>query len=165
MPKRVSAPDYCVIARTMDVLGEQWTMLIVRDAFFGVRHFDDFQKGLGIARNVLATRLAKLVEEGILSRRVSEQDRRKVEYKLTAKGRDLFPLIIALSQWGTKHLRRPGEEAPFSIVDKEKREPVAPIEVRAADGRTLTPFDTAVAAGPGLTDDIREAFPALRAAS
>jgi DNA-binding HxlR family transcriptional regulator len=165
MPKRVSAPDYCVIARTMDVLGEQWTMLIVRDAFFGVRHFDDFQKGLGIARNVLATRLAKLVDEGILSRRVSEADRRKVEYKLTAKGRDLFPLIIALSQWGTRHLTRPDEEVPFAIVDRESRQPVAPVEVRAADGRPLTPFDTAVAAGPGLTENIRAAFPALRHAS
>lgn len=165
MPKRVSAPDYCVIARTMDVLGEQWTMLIVRDAFFGVRNFDDFQKGLGIARNVLATRLAKLVEEGILSRRVSESDRRKVEYKLTAKGRDLFPLIVALSQWGSKHLCRPGEEVPFAIVDRESGQPVGPVEVRAADGRPLTPFDTTVAAGPGLTDEIRAAFPALRHAS
>ena len=165
MPKRVSAPDYCVIARAMDVLGEQWTMLIVRDAFFGVRNFDDFQKGLGIARNVLATRLAKLVAEGILSRRVSEADRRKVEYKLTAKGRDLFPLIIALSQWGGKYLCRDGEEVPFAIVDKDSRRPVAPVEVRAADGRSLTPFDTAVAAGPGLTDEIRTAFPALRHAS
>lgn len=165
MPKRVSAPDYCVIARTMDVLGEQWSMLIVRDAFFGVRHFDDFQKSLGIARNVLATRLAKLVDEGILSRRVSEHDRRKVEYRLTPKGRDLFPLIIALSQWGAKHLRREGELPPFTIVDREKREPVSAVEVRSADGRVLAPSDTAVAPGPALTDEIRAVIPALREAS
>lgn len=164
MPKRVSAPDYCMIARTMDVLGEQWTMLIVRDAFFGVRNFDDFQRSLGIARNVLATRLAKLVDEGILSRRVSEQDRRKVEYRLTAKGRDLFPLIVALGQWGAKHLARNGEPMPFAIVDRERHEPVAPVEVRATDGRTLSPFDTEIAPGPGLTEEIRAIIPALREA-
>ena len=165
MPKRVSAPDYCVIARAMDVLGEQWTMLIVRDAFFGVRNFDDFQKSLGIARNVLATRLAKLVDEGILSRRVSEQDRRKVEYRLTPKGRDLFPLIIGLSQWGAKHLRREGEQSPFGIVDRVTGAPVGPVEVRSTDGRVLSPHDTAVVPGPGLTEEIRAAIPALREAS
>lgn len=165
MPKRVSAPDYCVIARTMDVLGEQWTMLIVRDAFFGVRNFDDFQKSLGIARNVLATRLAKLVGEGILSRHVSEQDRRKVEYRLTPKGRDLFPLIIGLSQWGMKYLHRADELSPFGIVDRETGTPVGPVEVRSKEGRVLTPFDTMVIAGPGMTDEIRAAIPALREAS
>ena len=165
MPKRVSAPDYCMIARTMDVLGEQWTMLIVRDAFFGVRNFDDFQKSLGIARNVLATRLAKLVDEGILTRKQSAEDRRKVEYRLTQKGRDLFPLIIALGQWGTQHLHREGEQAPFGIVDRETGAPVAPVEVRSKDGRTLSAHDTAIVPGPGLTDEIRAAIPALRNAS
>ncbi|MFC3711950.1 winged helix-turn-helix transcriptional regulator [Sphingoaurantiacus capsulatus] len=162
MPKRVSAPDYCLIARSMDVLGEQWTMLIVRDAFFGIRNFDDFQKSLGIARNVLATRLAKLVEEGILSRRVSEADRRKVEYKLTQKGRDLFPMIIGLSQWGAKHLRRPDELSPFAIVDRANGHGLAPVEVRAADGRTLTPFDTVIVSAEGTTDTIRANVPPLR---
>jgi len=165
MPKRVSAPDYCVIARTMDVLGEQWSMLIVRDAFFGVRNFDDFQKTLGIARNVLATRLAKLVEEGILSRRVSEADRRKVEYRLTEKGRELFPLIIALSQWGQKWLAAPGEDLPFYVADRETLKPIAPIEVRAADGRPVTSRDTTLVPGPALTEDIRATIPALREAS
>lgn len=164
MPKRVSAPDYCVIARTMDVLGEQWTMLIVRDAFFGIRNFDDFQKSLGIARNVLATRLAKLVEADILTRRVSEEDRRKVEYRLTQKGRDLFPLIIGLSQWGMKYLCRDNELSPFGIVDRETGTPVGPVEVRSTDGRVLSPYDTALVAGPGLTDEIRSAIPALREA-
>lgn len=140
-------------------------MLIVRDAFFGIRHFDDFQKSLGIARNVLATRLAKLVDEDILSRRVSEQDRRKVEYRLTRKGRDLFPLIIGLSQWGAKYLRRDGEQLPFGIVDRTSGLPVGAIEVRAADGRVLGPQDTSIVGGPGLTDEIRSVIPALREAS
>lgn len=165
MPKRVSAPDYCLIARTMDVLGEQWTILIVRDAFFGVRNFDDFQKSLGIARNVLATRLAKLVDEGILTRRVSEQDRRKIEYRLTPKGRDLFPLIIGLGQWGAKYLCREDESPPFRIVDRQNGAPLGPVEVRASDGRVLSPHDTEIVPGPGTTDAIRAAIPALREAS
>ena len=162
MPKRVSAPDYCMIARAMDVLGEQWTMLIVRDAFFGVRNFDDFQRNLGIARNVLATRLAKLVDEGVLTRSPNASDRRKVEYRLTQKGRDLFPLVIALSQWGARHLRRPDEAPPFGIVDRATGAPLAPLEVRSSDGHALSPGDTAIVPGPGLTDAIRAAIPALR---
>lgn len=165
MPKRVSAPDYCSIARAMDVLGEQWTMLIIRDAFFGIRNFDDFQKSLGIARNVLATRLAKLVDEGILSRQVSEFDRRKVEYRLTGKGRDLFPTIVSLSQWGTRHLRAPDELPPFTLVDREAGRPLAAVEVRADDGRVLAPSDTTVVAAEGITDAIRSVVPALRKAS
>lgn len=161
MPKRASAPDYCMVARSMDLLGEQWTILIVRDAFFGVRHFDDFQRGLGIARNVLSDRLGKLVEAGVLSRQPSDTDKRKVEYRLTEKGRDLFPIIVALSQWGKKHLRGDDEPMPFDLIDRRDRVPLAPVEVRAADGRVLTPLDTGIAPGPGLTDEIRRAIPAL----
>lgn len=164
MPKRVSAPDYCLIARAMDVLGEQWSMLIVRDTFFGVRNFDDFQKSLGIARNVLATRLTRLVDAGILSRRVSEQDRRKVEYRLTQKGRDLFPVIISLSQWGARHLRRDGELPAFALVDREAGQPLGPVEVRSSDGRVLTPFDTQIVPASGTTDEIRAVIPPLRKA-
>lgn len=161
MPKRASAPDYCSVARSMGLLGEQWTILIVRDAFFGVRNFDDFQRGLGIARNVLSDRLSKLVEAGVLSREPSDQDKRKVEYLLTQKGRDLFPVIVALSQWGGKHLRGEEELLPFELVDRQARAPLAPVEVRAADGRVLTPHDVRITPGPGLTEEIRRAIPAL----
>ena len=165
MPKRVAAPDYCMIARAMDVLGEQWTLLIVRDAFFGVRHFDEFQRNLGIARNVLATRLAKLVDEDILTRETHPEDRRKVEYRLTERGRDLLPVIIALTQWGGRWKRLPEELAAFRMVDRETGEPLARMEVRARDGRVLAARDLKIVPGPGLTDAIRQTVPALRNAA
>lgn len=162
MPKRATAPDYCMVARTIDVIGEQWTLLIIRDAFFGVRHFDEFQRNLGIARNVLATRLAKLVEEDILTREAHPDDRRKVEYRLTERGRDLLPVIISLTQWGGKWKRKAEELAPFRMVDRETGTPLARIEVRSADGRVLHARDLEIVAGPGITDEIRQTVPALR---
>jgi len=162
MPKRVAAPDYCMIARTMEALGEQWTLLIVRDAFLGIRHFDEFQKSLGIARNVLADRLAKLVDEGVLSRAQHPDDRRKVEYRLTDKGRDLLPVIIALTQWGATWKRCGGESVPFSFVDRETGAGIARIEVRSTEGKPLTARDLAIKPGPGLTEAIRAHIPALR---
>ncbi|MCA3254051.1 MAG: helix-turn-helix transcriptional regulator [Alphaproteobacteria bacterium] len=162
MPKRVAAPDYCLIARTMEALGEQWTLLIVRDAFFGIRHFDEFQKSLGIARNVLADRLAKLVDEGVLTRAQHPDDRRKVEYRLTDKGRDLLPVIISLTQWGVKWKRGEGEGVPFRFVDRETGSGIARIEVRSTEGKPLTARDLAIKPGPALTDAIRAHIPALR---
>lgn len=162
MPKRAQAPDFCMIARAMGVLGEQWTILILRDAFFGVRNFDAFQSNLGIARNVLSNRLSRLVAEGLLDRRPSETDRRKVEYRLTEKGRDLLPLILALTQWGSKWLRDPSEPWAFAMVDRETGARLAPIEARTVDGKPVSARDLRIVPGPGLTDAIRERIPALR---
>ena len=94
----------CSIARALEVVGERWTLLIVRDAFLGLRRFDQFQESLGIARNVLTDRLGRLVEEGILDRvRYSERPER-YEYRLTPKGRDLGIALAGLRQWGDKYL-------------------------------------------------------------
>lgn len=97
-------PDQnCSIARTLEVVGERWSMLVVRDAFLGVRRFDDFQRSLGLSRNVLAARLARLVELGVL-RKVQYSERpARFEYRLTDRGRDLFPVILALVDWGDRH--------------------------------------------------------------
>src|SRR5215207_8178729 len=92
----------CSVARTLEVVGEWWTMLIVRDAFFGVTRFDDFQRRLGIARNVLTARLDKLVEVGVLERVAYQERPRRYEYRLTAKGRDLWPVLNALREWGDR---------------------------------------------------------------
>ena len=92
----------CSIARTLEVVGEWWTMLIIRDAFSGVRRFDDFQRSLGIARNVLAGRLQTLVDHDILERRRYQERPDRFEYRLTPRGRDLYPVIVGLLGWGDR---------------------------------------------------------------
>jgi DNA-binding HxlR family transcriptional regulator len=93
----------CSVAQSLDAIGEWWTLLLVRDAFLGVRRFDEFQARLGISRNILARRLAKLVAAGIFSKRPYQDNPPRYDYLLTDKGRDLFPVLTALRQWGDKH--------------------------------------------------------------
>jgi DNA-binding HxlR family transcriptional regulator len=93
----------CSIAAALEVVGERWTLLVVRDAFHGVRRFDDFQRRLGIARNVLQARLERLVEEGVLERRLYSERPRRYEYRLTEKGLDLWPVVVALLKWGDRY--------------------------------------------------------------
>lgn len=101
--RRTSFADMdCSVARTLEVVGEWWTMLVIREAFNGVRRFDDFQSRLGIARNVLAARLQSLVDHGVLERRQYHDRPPRCEYRLTEKGRDLYPVLIAMLTWGDK---------------------------------------------------------------
>ena len=93
---------HCSVARTVDIIGEWWTPLIVRDAFYGLSRFEEFQRSLGVARNVLAVRLERLVDAGIMERRRYEEHPPRDEYVLTEKGRDLFPVIGALLAWGDR---------------------------------------------------------------
>jgi DNA-binding HxlR family transcriptional regulator len=92
----------CSVARTLDVVGEWWSLLVLRDAFSGVRRFEDFQRSLGIARNILADRLQTLVEYGVLERRRYQERPERHEYRLTDRGRDLYPVLIALMRWGDR---------------------------------------------------------------
>ena len=103
MAKRRSFDEMnCSIARALDVIGEWWTLLVVREAFRGVRRFDGFVERLGIAPNILTARLRRLVEHGILEERPYQERPPRVEYRLTAKGRDLYPTLVALMQWGDR---------------------------------------------------------------
>lgn len=97
----------CSVARTLEVIGEWWTMLVVREAFNGVRRFDHFQARLGIARNVLAARLQRLVDFGILERRLYQERPERFEYRLTERGLDLYPVLISLMRWGDRWLAGP----------------------------------------------------------
>lgn len=111
----------CSIARALEVVGERWTLLIVRDVFLGLRKFDEIQENLGVARNVLADRLNRLVEQGILERvRYSERPER-FEYRLTEKGGELDIALTALRQWGDEHL---SEKPPRLLRRKSDRKPV-----------------------------------------
>jgi DNA-binding HxlR family transcriptional regulator len=138
----------CSLAQTLEVIGERWTLLILRDAFFGVRRFDDFQRDLGVARNILAARLKRLVEEGILERRRGEEGRS--EYVLTDRGLDLQPVLLSMTHWGDKHKPHPrGKRVVF--VDRTTNQPIAPMSARGADGRALAPREIKGIAGPALS--------------
>ncbi|MDK0523743.1 helix-turn-helix domain-containing protein [Streptomyces sp. ML-6] len=133
----------CPVARSVDAIGDWWALLIVRDAFDGSRRFGEFQRSLGIAKNILATRLRELVGSGILDLVPAADGGARHEYVLTAKGRDLFPVVVALRQWGEAHFFDPGE--PHSeMVDLRHGRTPRPLEVRAADGRLLGPDDVTV---------------------
>ena len=112
---RTYEDQVCSIARALEVVGERWSLLIVRDALLGVRRFDGFQKSLGIARNVLADRLNRLVDEGVLERVLYEERPERFEYRLTEKGADLLPAMIALMHWGDRYLA--GEAGPPRIPE------------------------------------------------
>ena len=103
MLKRDYPTQYCPVASTLEVIGERWTLLIVRDVFLGIRRFDDIQRDLGVARNVLQVRLERLVEEGILVKRPYQERPLRCEYRLTEKGADLWPVLVALLQWGDRY--------------------------------------------------------------
>lgn len=126
----------CSLPAALAAVGERWSFLILRGAFNGLAHFEEFQSTLGIARNILSNRLGRLVENGILERRPDAADRRKIAYRLTQKGRELLPVLIALRQWGERWVS--GVPSNPVLVDRHNRQPVAPILVRAADGRALS---------------------------
>jgi DNA-binding HxlR family transcriptional regulator len=98
----------CSIARSLELIGERWTLLIIRDAFLGIHRFDDFQRSLGVARNVLQGRLERLVECGILERVRYQERPERYEYRLTEMGIDLWPVVVSLLHWGDKHLAPEG---------------------------------------------------------
>ena len=118
MLRREYEGQECAIAGALEVVGERWTLLILRDILRGNRRFDQLQEGLGLARNVLSNRLARLTEEGILERRPSQERPQRFEYFLTEKGLDLWPVLVALLGWGDKHVYG-SEGGPVTMVHKE----------------------------------------------
>jgi DNA-binding HxlR family transcriptional regulator len=131
----------CGLPSALEVMGERWSFLILRAAFNGLKHFEEFSNELGIARNILSNRLARLVEHGVMTRQPCAGDRRKVEYCLTASGVDLLPAMLALRQWGERYGENVNPE--LVLVDARDGRPVAPISIHAADGRMLSWHDLA----------------------
>lgn len=121
MLKRDYEGQDCSIARALEIVGERWTLLIVRDAFRGLRRFEELQANLGVARNVLTDRLNRLVEEGILERVLYSERPERYEYQLTPKGRDLNLALAGLRQWGDQYL---SEQPPTMLRRKSDRQPV-----------------------------------------
>lgn len=143
MPAEDLRVSTCPIARAGAVVGDRWSLVIVREAYDGARRFNDFQRRLGLAKNTLSDRLRGLVADGILETVPAADGSAYLEYRLTAAGLDLFPVLVALRQWGEAHAFADGE--PRSVlVDTRDGLPVAPLRVVAADDRRVDATTTVV---------------------
>lgn len=126
----------CPVARSLDVIGDWWSLLIIRDALNGVRRFSEFQRNLGLAKNILTTRLKTMVAQGIMEVAPASDGSAYQEYVLTEKGQRLLPVLVALGQWGSDFLFESGEPRSVSVDAKHGR-PLSRLEVRSEDGRPL----------------------------
>jgi DNA-binding HxlR family transcriptional regulator len=134
MQRRCLEGNTCPVARSLDSIGDWWTLLIVRDAMLGIRRFSDFQRSLGLARNVLSARLKKMVADGVMTMAPAADGTSYQEYQLTEKGEALLPVLVAMRQWGERFLFAPRE--PHSeLVDRASRKALEKMRVRNIDGQ------------------------------
>src|SRR6202022_476613 len=133
----------CPIARSLDAIGDWWSLLIIRDAFLGIRRFSEFQKNIGLAKNILTVRLRTLVDQGILKTAPASDGSAYQEYLLTPKGRGIFPILVALRQWSEEFDERP-EEIATILVDRENGKQGRKLALYSREGRLLTSADTAL---------------------
>lgn len=143
----------CPVARSLERVGEWWNILILRDAFYGMTRFDEFQKSLDIAPNMLTRRLNGLVESGLLERRQYSERPPRFEYVLTDIGRDFKPVLVAFMSWGNKHFAPEGVSVVLADVHTGKE--IKPVLVDSASGKQITSRDYALAAGPAANEGIR----------
>ena len=151
----------CGIGQALEVVGDWWSLMIVRDAVFGVRRFGDFEKSLGIAKNILTTRLDHLVEHGIFEKVDVGSEGTHFEYHLTDKGDALLPVLIALREWSDEWVFGRGHE-PILILDRRTGKKVRKMRVRGSDGRPLSRRDLQPVPGPGASEDTLRRFQSSR---
>src|SRR5438270_1242614 len=148
MVKRTSFEgDACPIARSLEAIGDRWSLLIIREALFGLRRFGEFQSKLGMAKNILSARLGSLVDHGILATAPASDGSAYQEYVLTPKGRGVFPVLVALRQWSEEFSCENGGFKTL-LVDRNKGRPVRKLEIRAEDGRLLADGDKELRPNP-----------------
>ncbi|WP_278799875.1 winged helix-turn-helix transcriptional regulator [Marinobacter nauticus] len=133
----------CSVARALNEVGDWWSLLIVLHAMYGTRRFVDFQQQLGIAKNILCDRLAKLVDNEVLRKVDVGEHGSRFEYRLTEKGRDLFPVVVALRQWGDKWNPSPDGQ-PLDLRDRDNGQPIQPVTVQNTQGQPLSIRDVFV---------------------
>lgn len=138
----------CSLAQTLDVIGERWTLLILRDAFLGARKFSQFQENLGIARNILSTRLSRLVNEGIFEKSATTE-RGHADYRLTTKGLALQPVLLSMTHWGDEFKANP-KGARLTFVERDTELPIRSMSAISQDGRSLLPREIKAVTGPAL---------------
>ena len=153
----------CSIARPLSFLGERWALLVLRQLFFGRQRFDEIQDSLGVASNVLSQRLSTLVEEGIVERRRYSEHPERFEYRLTAKGRDLQPVLLALLRWGDRYTTGPAG-APLETIHTDCGHAFHMVPTCSECGGEVGPHNVESRPGPGATDDQRRRAAARRAA-
>jgi DNA-binding HxlR family transcriptional regulator len=172
MLKRDYPTQYCPVASTLEVIGERWTLLIIRDVFLGIRRFDDIARDLGVARNILQVRLERLVEEGILVKRPYQERPLRSEYRLTEKGADLWPVLVSMLQWGDRHALK--GERPMILqhrgcggeLDDRRRCLTCGADVTVTEAIAIRTAahrrgpDTGALAAPGATDMTHTSAPA-----
>ena len=145
----------CSIAKALGVVGEWWTLLILRNCFHGMRTFDEFQLNLGVSTSVLSARLKTLVDAGVLERSQSKQDGRSYEYSLTELGFEFYPIMVGLAQWGEK-LSPGGRGQRLELIEKSSGKAIAGVAVLSQDGTHLRPWDVRPVAGPGADAKLHE---------
>ena len=161
MQPKSKPPSECPAARTLESVGEWWSILILRDAFQGCTRFDEFLRSLGIAPNILARRLKHLTEQGLFERRLYHKKPNWYEYVLTEKGRDFFPVVAAMFAWGNKYLSPKGESV--LMADRESSRRVEPIIVAAGTLAPITLDNVVLVAGPRASRDMHKRLGAMRA--
>jgi len=138
--QQLLAQSECPVARTLEAIGDRWVLMIIRDAFDDVRRFSEFQKRLGLAKNILTVKLKMLVELGVFNIQPASDGSAYKEYVLTEMGRAVFPIVVSMRQWGERYLFNTGESYSV-LLDNELSEPVETIAVRSKAGTVLTPAD------------------------
>ncbi len=152
MERKSFSDMHCSVAQCLEVVGEWWSMLIVRDVFMGVTRFDAFQERLGISRNILNQRLTHLVEMGVLKKVLYSEHPPRYEYRLTDKGRDLWPVLTALRQWGDKYAAPDGP--PLRVIHKNCGQIADAAMVCSACGEPIKARDVRAEPGPGMVEDL-----------
>ncbi|WP_344608671.1 helix-turn-helix domain-containing protein [Sporichthya brevicatena] len=146
----------CSVARTMDLLGDWWTPLVLRDAFYGIRRFDDFAAGLGIARNTLSERLRRLVDEGLMEKQPYQSDPVRYDYVLTEKGRDFFGVLAAMTAWGDRWLA--DSAGPPIVLHHSCGHDAEVVTTCSHCGQPVTADNTEMRLGPGYPPRLAQAL-------
>ena len=139
--QQILAQSECPVARTLEAIGDRWVLMILREAFDDVRRFSEFQKRLGLAKNILTVKLKMLVELGLFEIQPASDGSAYKEYVLTEMGRAVFPVVVSMRQWGERFMFSKGESYSI-LLDKERSEPDETITVRSRAGKVLTPADS-----------------------
>jgi DNA-binding HxlR family transcriptional regulator len=147
----------CSVAATLEVVGERWSLLIVREALMGSKRFDEFHDRIGVARNILAQRLKALVGHGVLKRQPSPENKRIPLYTLTPKGEDLLASVVSILQWGDRWIHD-DVGAPIVLTERESSQALVPMRPTTKDGVTVTAKNLSIHAGPGATAVMRQRF-------